>query len=41
MILETMFKHVIYSCIYTEYCDLGNKTELQTPERLPVMTTWD
>lgn len=33
MILENMFKYVIYSWIYTEYYYLGNSTELQTPER--------
>lgn len=33
MILENMFKYVIYSRIYTKKYCLGNSTELQTPER--------
>lgn len=41
MILENMFKYIIFSWIFTKYYYFGKSTELQTAERLPVITTCD
>lgn len=39
MILENMFKYIIFSWICTKYYYFRKSTELQTAEGLPVITT--